>query len=720
MKTIRKYVTLFLAVVFCLGLLPAALAAEDVTYQKLGEGQGIRSGDTFLLVVNLTGHAYTKGTRKKVSIYDEMITANDLSDYEFIITTGSDGDLPPGADGYCYLQRAVGLNYIYVGTGDLPAIEETAAPEEAKMYYYQTGETFWLFNYDAAGSTGRYKVLMANHSGLYAGKPKVSATGGTGFNLYKKINKYNISYDAAGGSVPGPVDSAVYLAGAEATAAAYSGAKEGCTFGGWSYNDVLVQPGDIFTMPDGDVTLTAVWHRNTYTVGFNGNSGAAPHPRSGAAAAIAGLPGDQTAQYGEKLTAPADPTAEYYALEGWYKEAELVNKWDFAEDIVTDNQELHAKWAVNYWTVSFDDNAAAKGIEAAWSRGNIGADNLLYVTRGDTIAAALGAYADPRCLIGGTPDSSLPAYGFGGWQTSGGSLWDLGAPVTSDLRLAARWVDLPQRPADRLAVKREVPVACEVTAAAGEHGSVIPRGRVAIKKGAEQIFVFEADPGYEVSDVLIDGQSVGPVESYVFADLDTDHTIEVIFAAAQREWVNPFSDVKEDDWFYEAVQFVGSRQLFNGTGEDTFSPGLNINRAMLVTALWHLDDAPAGCRAAAFADVDPVSWYAEAVNWAGERGVAAGTGAGNFDPLCSITREQMAVMLHNYARIRGRAAAAPADLSRYADAGSVSSYALPAIAWARAEGLLQGRSATLLAPKAEATRAEAAALLMKFIESLAE
>ena len=176
----------------------------------------------------------------------------------------------------------------------------------------------------------------------------------------------------------------------------------------------------------------------------------------------------------------------------------------------------------------------------------------------------------------------------------------------------------------------------------------------------------------------------------------------------------PFTDVKESDWFYEAVRFVYENDLFNGTSATTFSPNANMTRAMLVTVLYRLAGKPAVTAGASFTDVKSGLWYSDAVAWASANGIVEGMGSGKFAPDDFVTREQMAVILMRYTRYQKADTSASADLSRFTDASSVSPWAQSAMAWAVASGLVNGRTATTLVPGGTATRAEVAAILMRY------
>ncbi|HWS43128.1 MAG TPA: S-layer homology domain-containing protein [Pseudoflavonifractor sp.] len=183
-------------------------------------------------------------------------------------------------------------------------------------------------------------------------------------------------------------------------------------------------------------------------------------------------------------------------------------------------------------------------------------------------------------------------------------------------------------------------------------------------------------------------------------------------------WTNPFTDVKAGDWFYDAVKYVAEHALFNGTSATAFSPNADMTRAMLVTALYRLEGKPAVTAANPFADVEDGQWYTDAVLWASSSGIVTGYDSGLFGVDDPITREQLAVILYRYAGVKGYDVAGANDLAAYSDAGSAAPYALSALRWANAGGLVTGRTATALAPSGTATRAEVATILMRFAENV--
>jgi len=179
----------------------------------------------------------------------------------------------------------------------------------------------------------------------------------------------------------------------------------------------------------------------------------------------------------------------------------------------------------------------------------------------------------------------------------------------------------------------------------------------------------------------------------------------------------PFTDVSTSDWFYSDVMFVYENGLFSGTDSRSFSPNASMTRAMLVTVLYRLEGEPASTGSSSFSDVCSGSYYEKAVAWAAANGIVTGTGSTSFSPDAKVTREQLAAILYRYAQYKKLDTDAGAKLDSFSDAGNVSGYASEALSWAVSEGLINGASGRLM-PKGDATRAQVAAILHRFVENV--
>ena len=206
------------------------------------------------------------------------------------------------------------------------------------------------------------------------------------------------------------------------------------------------------------------------------------------------------------------------------------------------------------------------------------------------------------------------------------------------------------------------------------------------------------------------------------AEFDLDHASDyaIVIDDRSHEPVDlPFADVPESYWAYDAIQYVYGEGLMAGTSGSAFSPEGTTTRGQIVTILWRLSGSPVVNYLMDFDDVDPAAYYAEAIRWATSEGIAGGYGGGVFGPDDPITREQLAVMLHRYAQHEGYDVSIGEDTNilSYADAFTVSEYAVSALQWACGAGIISGTGdGSTLTPQGEATRAQAATVLMRFCE----
>ena len=176
----------------------------------------------------------------------------------------------------------------------------------------------------------------------------------------------------------------------------------------------------------------------------------------------------------------------------------------------------------------------------------------------------------------------------------------------------------------------------------------------------------------------------------------------------------PYSDVAETDWYYAAVNWADSNGVIDSASQSTFGASLPMSRGMTAMLLYRLEGSPLVAWSAIFTDVD--ANYADPVSWTASCGLMSGYGNNRFGPNDSLTREQMAAVLYRYARYKGIDTSSRADISQYSDSEHVSGYALDPIRWANYAGLITGTSGTTLSPAKTISRAEAAAIFMRFCD----
>ena len=229
------------------------------------------------------------------------------------------------------------------------------------------------------------------------------------------------------------------------------------------------------------------------------------------------------------------------------------------------------------------------------------------------------------------------------------------------------------------------------------------------------------DAGYQIAKITVNGQEVDIPANGKLTGLDKDDKVVVTFEKIPEEKpdesTTPFTDVAENAWYADAVQYVYEKGIMNGTSATSFSPNETTTRGMIVTMLHRLEDTPSAI-SSGFTDVSAGAWYADAVAWAAANGVVNGISDSSFAPETAITREQLATILYRYAQLKGYDVSVSGNLSDYADVSQISEYAITAMQWANENGLITGNTATTLNPQGNATRAEVATILMRFIENM--
>ena len=237
------------------------------------------------------------------------------------------------------------------------------------------------------------------------------------------------------------------------------------------------------------------------------------------------------------------------------------------------------------------------------------------------------------------------------------------------------------------------------------------------------------DEGYQAAGVTVtdkNGKTVAVTKNadgtYSFTMPATAVTITPEFVALPAPDPTPtgdvsdrFTDVSKTAWYHDAVQWAVDKGLMNGTGDTTFEPNGTATRAMVVTMLWRLAGEPASDSKVPFTDVSDGAWYADAVNWAASTGAVTGTSETTFAPNAPVTREQLAAILYRYAQAQGKGfTGAWMFLLDYPDADQVSEYANEAMHWMTMHGVITGMGDGTLAPKDNATRAQIAAMFLRF------
>lgn len=248
------------------------------------------------------------------------------------------------------------------------------------------------------------------------------------------------------------------------------------------------------------------------------------------------------------------------------------------------------------------------------------------------------------------------------------------------------------------------------------------------EKGDTVTITVKPDAGYEVDEVIVTDKNGDEIKvkdqgdgEFTFKMPDSKVEIEVAFkpvSVPTPPVIISYSDVTNSDWFASAVSYVSANGIMNGN-RGSFSPNTDLNRGMIAQILYNMEGG-VGSFALAYPDVSSADWYANAVSWVSAHGVMSGYGSGLFGANDSVTREQLALTLYQYARVKGYDLSSSAELTAFVDGHLISDWARLAMQWAVANGLISGKSGSKLDPQGTATRAEVAAVLMNFAENIAK
>ena len=275
--------------------------------------------------------------------------------------------------------------------------------------------------------------------------------------------------------------------------------------------------------------------------------------------------------------------------------------------------------------------------------------------------------------------------------------------------------DVPVNPNPSYAITVEQP----------DHGTVTVTPNRATQ-GTTVTITATPDQGYQVNAVTVTdrfGDAVRVTENsdgtYTFTMPNGQVTITATFVETEAPVGEPFLDVNESDWFYDAVVYAYQNELMDGVGGNRFAPNSATTRAQLVTILYRMEGQPAVSGDLPFTDVEAGTWYTNAVGWAAQNGIVNGVGDDTFAPGNDLTREQLVTILYRYAETKGYDVSASADLAGYPDGEEIQAYAREAMAWAVAENIIQGMEDDTLKPAGNASRAQIATILMRFCEGVA-
>jgi len=447
-------------------------------------------------------------------------------------------------------------------------------------------------------------------------------------------------------------------------------APAGQEFKAWEIGGVEYNAGDGYVVL-GNTEIKALWKDSaviptTFTITFNANGGT-------------GSMEPVTVEEGSRYPLPAcgfiPPVNMQFS--GWALSAGGSVIADGAI-MVTSNITLYAIWEpvpVNEFVVFFDGNGGTPAVSS-------------MMTIGHRLAFLPGAFRSG-------------SYCFDGWYTerNGGELITTSTVFAANTIVYAHWTYTGGSGGSG----GYVPGYYIIRATAGAGGFITPSGDVSVRAGANQTFTITPNRGYAVSDVKIDGRSIGAVRSYTFENISASHTIEVQFRVRSS-----FVDVPSGSYYEDAVDWAVANGITTGTDAAHFSPDGICTRAQAVTFLWRAAGRPAPeSRTMPFTDVPADSYYYDAVLWAVENGITKGTSSTTFSPDDTCTRAQIVTFLW-----RSEQSPAAGSSNPFTDV-SADAYYADAVLWAVKEAITTGTTRTTFSPDAECTRAQIVTFLWR-------
>ena len=565
--------------------------------------------------------------------------------------------------------------------------------------FARAGYTFVCWNTQADGNGTDYAV----------GSTIANVT--TNITLYPKwkANKYTIVFDMGCDDATGTMENMSFTYDIAQNLASNSYSRTGYAFDGWKDNDNNSysdeQSAKNLTTEDGAlVTLSAKWVPNTYNVKFDKND-----------AGATGNMADQTFTYGAFTPLKGNTFANgVYDFVGWNTKADgtgdSYTNGQIVHNLTATNEEtitLYARWGKRF-TITFDGNGADEGSTMAQQAVFLGMNMALntntftksgYTFAGwNTQADGNGTFYADGSIFNATEDTTL--YATWRQQQSGSSGGSRGYSVTNTYTITF-----------------ETNGGSKIQSTNVEKNKTVTEPSAPTKDG----YTFD---GWYTDKELTSAYNFNTKVTKAFtlyakwAKTGTE-PIEPTTPPDATGWVNPFADVKPNDWYYGSVKYAVENNLMNGTTISTFSPNELITRAMLVTILYRNEGEPEVAFDVTFKDIDANAYYAKAVVWGQQNGIINGYSETEFAPGQNITREQIATIIHRYMIYKGydttvNEGASSTDYTDYAD---VSGYAKDAVSYAISSGLLNGKTETTLNPLDNATRAEIATILQRFIEA---
>ena len=501
---------------------------------------------------------------------------------------------------------------------------------------------------------------------------------------------YTVSFAANGGT--GSMADVTGVSGEYTLPANGFTAPDGKQFKAWSVGGSEKAVGDKITVI-ANTTVTAVWENIpvvTYTVSFAANGG------TGTMTDVTGVSGEYTLP-ANGFTAPDGKQFKAWSVGG-------VEKAAGDKITVTANTTVTAVWEnipVVTYTVTFDANG------------------------GSVTPASAETTAEGKLTSLPTPTRSR--YSFKGWYTaaSGGTKITTDTVFSENITVYAQWTYSSGGGGGgttRYTVSFETNGGSKVSSKTVTRNTAVSEPTAPTKDGytfAGWYSDKELKTAYDFSAKVTKSFTLYAKWTEKVAEPDKPTEPVEPTEPTAPEWENPFTDVSENDWFFESVKYANENGLMSGTTNTTFEPNEPLTRGMLVAIFYRADGEPAVNKSIPFSDVDTNAYYSNAVVWAQQNGIVNGVTENEFAPENNITREQIAAIMFRFAKYKGYdvSVGENTNILSYTDAESISEYAISAMQYAVGSGLMKGKTETSINPQDNATRAEIAAILQRFIET---
>ena len=593
------------------------------------------------------------------------------------------------AGGVDYTLRAPSVGSNYTGSGNsergVPQSNEWDTMLNKDSGYIQNWNKMYSWGQDAFSGDASRRAVRGYYSAHYWNRSSATySSPRAGFRPVLEVLNPDtlgsdgmkvVTLDLNGGKLGGSSDAIQIIVknGSAFTASASDGLTRpdgdaGSFFMWLGSNGKLYAPGA--SVPADVTELTVQWTAPTYAVTLNTNGGTIN----------SGNVTGYTYGVGATLPTAGDMTYTGHTFKGWYDNESLTGSPVTAiGDTETGNKEYWAKWEIDQYTITY----------------NLDGGTAEENPTGYTVETGAFTLKNP----------TKSGYTFTGWSGTGldgenNMTVTIPTGSTGNRTYTAHW---------RYNGSGHSYSYYTIKATAGAGGSISPSGDVSVREGRDQTFTITPDKGYAISNVKIDGKSIGAVKSYTFENVSRTHTIEVIFMKANgNPQTGVFVDVATGSYYEDAVDWAVENGITKGTDDTHFSPDGICTRAQAVTFLWRAAGSPKPeTRAMPFTDVPVGSYYYDAVLWAVENGITKGTSDTTFSPNMTCSRAQIVAFLW-----RSEKSPAAGTANPFADVKSTAYYA-GAVLWAVKENITKGTTSTTFSPNADCTRAQIVTFLWR-------